>query len=57
MDVNPMIPWHVFLAALKAQSPRDLEEWLPRWRFYDEGVALLSRLPQQQESSLTENDG
>ena len=34
----PLIPWHVFLEALKNQKPATLERWLRGWCFADEGV-------------------
>lgn len=37
-----MIPWHVFLYALKRQSPATLEAWLGRWRFTNEGVTIAA---------------
>jgi len=33
-----LIPWFVFLDALKKQSPATLEVWLRRWLFTNEGV-------------------
>jgi hypothetical protein len=34
------IPWHIFLAALTAQSPATICNWLQRWRFSNYGVLL-----------------
>ncbi len=39
-----VIPWQLFLAALKARLPRDFQEWLSFWRFGDEGVVFLDDL-------------
>jgi hypothetical protein len=36
-----LIPWHVFIDALKDQSPVTIDRWLQRWRFTDAGVVLL----------------
>jgi hypothetical protein len=33
-----VIPWHVFLDALKKQSPSTLESWLRHWLFTNEGA-------------------
>jgi hypothetical protein len=41
MDIS-VIPWHVFLDALKKQQPSTLEIWLGRWLFTNEGVLLAS---------------
>ena len=41
MDFS-VIPWHVFLDALKQQQPTTLEIWLRRWWFTNEGVILVS---------------
>jgi hypothetical protein len=35
-----VIPWRVFLDALKKQSPSNLEAWLRRWLFTNEGVII-----------------
>lgn len=35
-----LIPWQVFLDALQKQQPNDLEGWLRRWLFTNEGVLL-----------------
>ena len=35
-----LIPWHVFLDALKMQQPNTLENWLRRWLFTNEGVIM-----------------
>lgn len=35
-----LIPWRVFLDALKEQSPRTREIWLRRWFFSDAGVII-----------------
>ena len=35
-----MIPWHVFLDALKIQNPAIVETWLRRWLFTNDGVLL-----------------
>jgi hypothetical protein len=37
-----LIPWHVFIEALKKQQPALLELWLSRWLFTNDGV-LISR--------------
>ena len=39
-----VIPWELFLAAIKARFPRDFQEWLSFWRFGDEGVVFLDDL-------------
>jgi len=39
MDI-PLIPWNVFLDALKKQQPGTLELWLRRWLFTNEGVIV-----------------
>jgi len=33
-----LIPWQVFLDALKKQQPSTVELWLGRWLFTNEGV-------------------
>jgi hypothetical protein len=38
-----IIPWHVFLDALKKQQPGTLELWLRRWLFTNEGVILADQ--------------
>jgi hypothetical protein len=38
-----IIPWHVFLDALKKQQPGTLELWLRRWLFTNEGVILAAQ--------------
>jgi hypothetical protein len=35
-----LIPWHVFLEALKKQQANNLETWLRRWLFTNEGVIV-----------------
>ena len=35
---NEIIPWHVFLEALKQRPRARIGEWLARWRFTDEGA-------------------
>lgn len=35
-----VIPWQVFLDALQKQQPSQLESWLRRWLFTNEGVLL-----------------
>lgn len=35
-----VIPWQVFLEALKKQQPRTLDIWLRRWLFANEGVIV-----------------
>lgn len=35
-----LIPWHVFLDALKKQSSSNLEMWLRCWLFTNEGVII-----------------
>jgi hypothetical protein len=37
MDIS-LIPWNVFLDALKKQRPGTLELWLRQWLFTNEGV-------------------
>lgn len=37
MDIS-LIPWHVFLDALKKQQSSTVELWLRRWLFTTEGV-------------------
>jgi len=39
-----VIPWQLFLAALKARFPKDFQEWLSFWRFGDDGVVFLDDL-------------
>jgi len=39
-----VIPWELYLEALKARFPRDFEEWLSFWRFGDEGVVFFDDL-------------
>ena len=41
---DQVIPWELFLAALKARFPRDFQEWLSFWRFGNEGVVFLDDL-------------
>ena len=38
----PIIPWKVFLDALQHQQASNLELWLRRWWFTDEGVIMES---------------
>jgi len=35
-----LIPWHVFVEALRQQQPGAIESWLRRWLFTNEGVFL-----------------
>ena len=35
-----LIPWQVFLDALKKQNSRTRETWLRRWVFTDQGVII-----------------
>jgi hypothetical protein len=42
MDI-PLIPWNVFLDALKKQQPGTLELWLRRWLFTNEGVIVADQ--------------
>ena len=35
-----MMPWHEFLDALRKQQPTQVQAWLLRWLFTDEGVIL-----------------
>ncbi len=35
-----LIPWHVFLEALRKQAPTTMEAWLRRWLFTNEGVLI-----------------
>ncbi len=35
-----VIPWHVFIDALKKQQPAVLEFWLKRWLFANDGVFI-----------------
>ena len=37
-----LIPWQVFLDALKKQNPSTREIWLRRWVFTDEGVIIAA---------------
>jgi hypothetical protein len=37
---SSLIPWHVFFEALQEPKPKNLYEWLGRWRFTDDGAAL-----------------
>lgn len=39
MDIS-VIPWHVFLDALRKQQSTTVELWLRRWLFTNEGVIL-----------------
>lgn len=39
IDIS-MIPWNVFLDAMKSQQPETLESWLRRWLFTNEGVII-----------------
>jgi hypothetical protein len=39
-----VIPWHVFVEALKNQRPEGSELWLRRWRFEDSGVWVGARI-------------
>jgi len=34
------IPWHVFFEALRKSKTADLDAWLDRWRFTDDGAVL-----------------
>ena len=43
-----LIPWQVFLDALKKQNPRTRDTWLRRWVFIDEGVIIA---PQEKYSA------
>jgi hypothetical protein len=43
---NEIIPWHVFLEALKQRPRARIGEWLARWRFTDEGAFPLTDLLQ-----------
>ena len=36
-----IIPWHVFLDAVTAQSASSFKTWIRRWRFTDTGVVLV----------------
>jgi hypothetical protein len=38
----PMIPWAIFLDALRHQQASTLELWLRRWWFTNEGVIMKS---------------
>lgn len=38
-----VIPWHLFVEALKNQRPEGSELWLRRWRFEDNGVWVGAR--------------
>ena len=38
----PIIPWNVFLEALRHQQASTLEPWLRRWWFTNEGVIMES---------------
>jgi len=37
-----LIPWQVFLEALKMQKPTTREIWFRRWLFTDEGVIIAA---------------
>ena len=37
-----LIPWRMFLDALKKQNPSTTETWLRRWLFTDEGVIIAT---------------
>jgi hypothetical protein len=37
-----LIPWRMFLDALKKQNPSTRETWLRRWFFTDEGVIIAA---------------
>jgi len=41
---DQLIPWQLFIVALKARFPRDFQEWLSFWRFGDEGVIFFDDL-------------
>lgn len=44
MEIS-VIPWHVFIDALKKQQPSTIELWLRRWLFTNEGVILANPTP------------
>jgi hypothetical protein len=37
-----LIPWRMFLDALKKQTPSTRKTWLRRWLFTDEGVIVAA---------------
>lgn len=37
-----LIPWRMFLDALKKQTPSTRKTWLRRWLFTDEGVIIAT---------------
>lgn len=37
---SSLIPWHVFLYAVKEQPPSAMETWLRRWLFTNDGVII-----------------
>jgi hypothetical protein len=39
MDIS-IIPWQEFLHALRKQQPAQIQLWLRRWLFTNEGVIL-----------------
>jgi hypothetical protein len=41
IDIS-MIPWNIFLDALKSQSPETIETWLRHWLFTNEGVIVAN---------------
>lgn len=40
-----VIPWQVFLDALRKQKPSTVDIWLRRWLFTNEGVILADHRP------------
>jgi hypothetical protein len=53
-----VIPWHVFVEAVKNQDPAASEAWLERWRFEDSGVwvGASSRVGRVPDLAHREND-
>lgn len=49
-----MIPWHIFIEALKDQSLATIDRWLQRWRFTDAGVVLVE--PERSSSDTSQSD-
>jgi hypothetical protein len=48
-----LIPWQVFRDALKEQEPNNLDRWLRRWLFTDEGILTTEAEAEPGEPSLS----
>jgi len=53
--LKSLIPWHIFIKALKDLSPVTIDRWLQRWGFTDAGVVLLEPERSSLDASQTEN--